>query len=656
MARIVRVTKFQLIDMIPSTASPRFAVCLACGIVWPAAVDGLGSSPEHIFAVKQLQARGETQRRQAQNIRTFYHFQFADRLLESKITFRHRIVEDAGISYKAAHYDHGNGLTLADVDGDGFIDCYFTTQLGSNQLWRNLGNGQFEDITAKAGVGLPDQIAVSAAFGDIDNDGDPDLLVTAVRSSNRLFENLGKGQFRDITQSAGAGYVGHSSGAAFLDYNRDGWLDICVVNVGRYTSNEQGRGGFYRALPDAFSGHLFPERAETSRLYQNLGGKRFRDVSAELGFQDNSWSGDCAFTDFNVDGYPDLYLVNMQGDDHYYENQSGKRFIDKTTACFPKTPWGAMGIKFFDYNRDGRLDLYVTDMHSDMTQGQTMEALRFGLPKEKAKSEAWCSIQWTETYLQGAGNNIFGNAFYRNEGGGRWTEVSDAINTETYWPWGLSTGDLNSDGWEDIFVAAGMGYPFRYGINSVLLNDAGKRFFDAEFLLGIEPRSDGRTEQVWFTLDCSGAHKNHPECRGQTGKKAVLGTLSTRSSAITDLDNDGDLDIVTNEFNDHPQILLSNLTEKQPVRFLKIKLIGTTSNRDGLGATVKVSAGGKISTQYHDGKSGYLSQSALPLYFGLGDAAKVDSVEVLWPSGKRQRHTKNIPINKSLILREIILP
>ncbi|MBI4662647.1 MAG: VCBS repeat-containing protein, partial [Verrucomicrobia bacterium] len=288
-----------------------------------------------------LESRRKQQVAAAQKYQAFHGFKFTDRISESGITFAHRIVDDAGKEYKAAHYDHGNGLAVADVDGDGLVDIYFTTQLGTNQLWRNLGGGKFEEITSQAGVGLPNQIAVTASFADIDNDGDPDLFVTTVRHGNHLFENLGQGRFRDISQEAGLSYSGHSSGAVFLDFDNDGWLDLFLVNVGIYTTNAQGRGGYYVAYPDAFSGHLYPERTEFSILYRNLGGKKFRDVSKEMNLRDSSWSGDATFADLNQDRFPDLYVVNMQGDNHYYENQGGKGFIDKTAAFFPKTPWGA---------------------------------------------------------------------------------------------------------------------------------------------------------------------------------------------------------------------------------------------------------------------------------------------------------------------------
>jgi len=172
--------------------------------------------------------------------------------------------------WKPAHYDHGSAVAAADVDGDGLLDLYFVNQLGPNQLWRNLGHGKFEDITTKAGVGLVDQIAVTASFADVDNDGDPDLFVTTVRHGNHLFENVGNGRFRDITKEAGLAYTGHSSGAVFFDFDNDGLLDLFLVNVGVYTSDKQGRGGYYIALSDAFYGHLYPERTELSILYKNL--------------------------------------------------------------------------------------------------------------------------------------------------------------------------------------------------------------------------------------------------------------------------------------------------------------------------------------------------------------------------------------------------
>lgn len=601
---------------------------------------------------RSLKENREKQLEAAKSYRSYHQFRFTDQVAETGIDFASQIVEDAAKHWKPAHYDHGTALAVADVDGDGLLDIYFVGQIGGNQLWRNLGKGKFENITGPAGVGLNDRVCVAASFADIDNDGRPDLFVTTVRMGNVLFLNQGQGRFKDISTEAGLDYKGHSSGAVFFDFDRDGLVDLFLTNVGVYTSDQKGPGGFYLAREDAFKAHLDAGRSEQSILYRNLGGRKFEDVSKQMNLQHRGWSGDASFCDLNLDGYPDLYVLNMQGDNHYYENVQGKSFREKTAAYFPKTPWGAMGLKFFDYNLDGLIDLFVTDMHSDMTTAQTAFGKTNYRPAfEKKKSESWCSVEWTDAFLQGASNNIFGNAFYQNKGNGQFAEVSDKIGAETYWPWGISVGDLNADGYEDVFVTAGMGYPFRYGINSVLLNEQGQRFVDAELVLGAEPRKGARIEREYFVLDCSGADKTNDLCYHKRGLVGVLGSLSSRSSVMIDLDDDGDLDILTNEMGDRPQALISDLAGKRPLHFVKVRLVGTVSNHDGFGATVKVTAGGKTYLRYHDGKSGYLAQSSMPLYFGLGEAAGPERIEVLWPSGRTQTVT-DVAANRTVTITE----
>jgi hypothetical protein len=572
----------------------------------------------------------------------FHDFQYTDRLAESGITFKNAIVSDAGKTYKAVHYDHGNGLAMADVDGDGRLDLYFVSQVGGNALWRNLGGGRFEDITATAGVKVPGKVSVTASFADIDNDGDDDLYVTTVRGGNVLFENDGHGHFRDITAASGLGYVGHSSGAVFFDYDCDGRLDLLLVNVGHYTSNVVGGEGYryYVGLEDAFSGHLHPERAEASLLFHNEGAHRFVNVSTRTGLRDLSWSGDASIVDLNRDGWPDVYLLNMEGDDQYYENVGGTHFVKKSRSVFPRTSWGAMGIKAFDYNNDGNQDIFITDMHSDMSD-------IIGPDREKMKSV----IQWPESFRGTGRTSIWGNSFFVQDSPGVFHEASGAVNLENYCPWGPSVGDLNADGFDDVFIASGMNYPFRYIVNPVRLNDHGQRFMDAEFVLGVEPRSGGLTAP-WFTLDASGKDRNHPDAKGATGQIQIRGARGSRSSAIFDVDGDGDLDIVTNEFNTAPMVLISNLSDKTAIHYLEVKLEGTASNRDGLGAVVKVTAGGTTYMKVLDGNSGYLSHSVYPLYFGLGSATSVDRVDVLWPSGRTQTLSAPIAINTVLRVRE----
>jgi len=598
--------------------------------------------PDPDPGVAAMPARQQAQLESVGQFKVFREFQFADRLKESGITFVQHAVDDVTKHYRPVHYDHGNGLPAADVDGDGLYDLYFVNQVGGSELWKNLGQGRFQNITLQAGVALADRIGVTGSFADIDNDGDQDLFVTTVRDGNVLFENDGRGHFKDISQLAGVGLAAHSSGAVFFDYDNDRLLDLFVCNVGQYTHHEEkGPDGEYVGLTDAFAGHLHPDRYEYPVLYKNKGNNRFEDVSEAVGLRPQGWCGDASFADLNSDGWPDLFVLNMQGDNHYFENQAGQKFVEKTAELFPKTPWGAMGIKFFDYDNDARLDLIITDMHSDMSENIAPE-------REQLKSR----IQWPDGYLQGGANNIFGNALYHNLGGGRFEEVSDRLGVENYWPWGLSAGDLNADGWEDLFITSGMGFPFRYGINSLLLNNGGEKFLGAEFLLGVEPRRDARTHTPWCDLDCATEGRGSPPCQGQTGMITIMTPLSSRSSVMFDLDDDGDLDIVTNELGAQPMLLVSNLAERKALHWLKVVLTGTASNRNGLGAIVRVRAGGKLYTKPSDGKSGYLSQSVLPLYFGLGDATKLESVEVDWPSGSKQVVKKGLRDRGTLRIAE----
>jgi enediyne biosynthesis protein E4 len=585
---------------------------------------------------------------------TYHGFQFSDQVEASGITFTYRAVDDAGRDYKAVHYDHGSGVCAADVDGDGRPDLFFVTQLGSSELWRNLGGGRFENATDAAGLRAPDAIGVGCAFADIDNDGRPDLFLSTVRHGNRLYHNEGGGKFRDITADAGVGYVGHSSGAVFFDYDGDGLLDLLVTNVGKYTSEEKGPGGYYIGYKDAFHGHTFPERDEASILYHNLGGGRFKDVSAETGFRDVSWSGDATVIDANGDGRPDVYMLNMQGPDHLWLNDGGKRFVDASAKYFPRTPWGAMGVKVFDYNGDGRLDVYVTDMHSDMFTPIAPEDYTF----ETLKSDP--TAMPDHYFPSGKGAFVFGNALFANRGAdwarknkSPYEEVSGRAGVETYWPWGPSVDDINADGWDDILVINGMSFPYRYAPNSLLLNEGNGRFLDAAFTLGIEPCARGETQQVWFTLDCGAkgkdaGSKNCELCAGPdasklgcrkdgSGRYTMMASRSGRSAVILDIDGDGDLDIVTNEFNARPQVLVSDLAQRGQQHALSVRLHGTRGNRQGLGAEVTlVLADQRRVLKVFDGKSGYLSQSDLPLYFGLGKADHADHVEVRWPSGKVQ--------------------
>ena len=608
--------------------------------------------PAEVAAPEWVEARRARQLESRDLFETFIDFSFADRREETGITFANVSTSDTGKRYKASHYDHGNGIAVADADGDGLLDIYFSNMAAANELWRNAGSGRFEAAPSEV-LSLSEAIGVAASFADVDNDGDPDLFATTIRGGNHLFENGGQGDFADVTRRAGLEYEGHSSAAVFFDYDLDGLLDLFVANVGVFTTDTvvtapldalnpetPGEYSYFEAHPDAFAGHLKPERNEPSILYRNRDGSAFEDVTSAMGLLDSSWAGAATPIDADEDGWIDLYVLDMQGHDEYFENRGGKRFVRKSREIFPRTPWGSMGVKVFDYDNDGMLDLYISDMHSDMSA-------EVGPWDEKWKA----SVQFPESFLLSGGMSLYGNAFFRKTGPGRYEEISDAAGAENYWPWGLSTGDLNADGFEDVFLASSMNYPFRYGVNTVLINNRGAGFLDSEYLLGVEPRKGGVTSKPWFYLDCGGADAGHKHCEGQDGDVEVRAAVGSRSSAIFDIDGDGDLDIVTNEFNDRPMVLVSDLSERREIRYLRVSLRGRSSNRDGLGARVEVTAGGRRYTKVNDGQSGYLSQSSMPLYFGLDGADRADLVEVTWPGGGKQS-LAGVAGNRTIVIEE----
>ncbi len=425
--------------------------------------------PDPDVGVESLSDRARAQRETVDQFKVFYEFQFVDRLKASGITFTHHIVDDSGLYYKLVHYDHGSGIAAADVDGDGLPDIYFVNQRGGSQLWKNIGGGRFVNITAQAGVALADRVGVAASFADIDNDGDQDLFVTHRPPGKRPLRKRRKAAISRTSRRRLASTMSATLRAQFSSTTTTTACSICICATSDATPSITSERAPSSAFPMRFQGIFIRTAVETAILYHNLGGKRFRDVTSEVGLGNAGWSGDASVADLNGDGFPDLYALNMQGANHYFENQGGKRFVDKTAEYFPKTSWGAMGVKFFDYDNDGRSDLFVTDMHSDMSEV---------IPPEREKLKA--RMQWSNEFLQGdASKYVFGNSLFHNLGGGKFDEVSDQLGVENYWPWGPSVADLNADGWQDVFIASSMNYPFRYGINSVLLNNRGASFWTA---------------------------------------------------------------------------------------------------------------------------------------------------------------------------------
>lgn len=536
-------------------------------------------------------------------------------------------------------YGH-NGVSIADIDGDGLDDLYICQPAGlPNRLYRNRGDGTFEDLTERSGLGILENTAC-ALFADIDNDGRQDLIV--VRADGpALFLNEGGGKFQltaNAFQFANAPQ-GAFTGAAIADYDRDGWLDVYFCLYAYY----QGAGQYRYPSP-----YFDAENGPPNFLMRNNGDGTFRDATRESGMDRNNtrYSFCCAWGDSNGDGWPDLYVVNDFGRKNLYRNKGDGTFTDVAAEAGVDDVGAGMSACWLDYDNDGKQDLYVANMW-------TAAGLRIA-EQENFQGNAGAEIR--SLYRKHA----MGNSLFRNGGGARFEDKSgDSATAMGRWAWCSDAWDFDGDGFPDIYIANGM----ISGSNREELNSFFWRQVVANSPKELRPNDD--YEQGWSAINelirsdgtWSGYERNVLYRNNGDGTFCDVSGISgmdfvedSRSFALGDLDQDGRLEVVLKNRN-APQVRILKNTMKDAGSAIAFRLRGRKSNRDAIGAAVTVETGIGRQTRWLQAGSGFLAQHSKELFVGLGESKTPVTATIRWPSGLTQ-NLRDLPMDHRIWIEE----
>jgi enediyne biosynthesis protein E4 len=507
---------------------------------------------------------------------------------------------------------NGAGVALVDYDNDGWMDALVLNGVrlkeGSREteayppgaapiphLYRNNHDGTFRDVTARSGLDASGW-ASSVCAGDYDNDGRLDLFITYY-GQNVLYRNRGDGRFDDVTARSGlpTGGTRWGSGCTFVDYDRDGRLDLFVANYLRFdlaAAPEVGNGPncLWKGVPVNCGPKGLP--TDTNLLFHNEGAARFSDVSSSSGVDKVTGRYPMTTTaaDFDGDGWPDIYVACDSTASILYRNNHDGTFADtavESGVAYSEngTPQAGMGIALADYNGDARLDLLKTHFADDVP------ALYRGLAKGLYEDVA----------------------------------VAAGIGTQNrFVEWGAGMTDLDNDGRPDVMYVTGNVYP------------------EVEAVLKQYPHRGPRV--VFRNVD--GTH--FEDVTGRSGRGAST-PHSSRGAAFGDVDNDGSIDVLVFNMNEPPSLLRNEYRDGN--HWIALKLEGTVSNRAAIGATARVTAGGRMQAQTVLSQSSYYSHNDLRLHFGLGSSTTAESIEILWPNGHVQR-LRDIRGDRVVTIRE----